>query len=450
MNEKARILVVDDEPVVRESLQSYFTEDGYVVETAADAKEALRTMQSQSWDLLLVDIRMPGMDGLELHRKAKQIDPEAVVIIMTAFASVDTAVRALKDGVYDYVTKPIDPDDLERVISKGLEQRRLVVENRQLKEKLEAVSTEKVEAVIGESREIEEMRASIRTVADTDATVLILGESGTGKELAAKAIHGASARRHMPLVVVHCAGVPDGLIESELFGHEKGAFTGAEYKRKGKFELADGGTIFFDEIGEVAPKTQVDLLRVLEEKTFSRVGSNEVIQADFRVIAATNRDLAKEVEEGRFRLDLYYRINVFSIALPPLRSRRSDIPRLADHFLLKSARAMGRRACRLSPEAIDLLTTYDWPGNVRELENVIERAVIVQKGEAIGPDDLALKPRAAVALDSDLSLEELEKRHIQAVLIRLSGNVSRAAEALGIDRVTLYSKIRKYGLKRQG
>jgi transcriptional regulator with GAF, ATPase, and Fis domain len=286
-------------------------------------------------------------------------------------------------------------------------------------------------------------------VAETNGRVLIRGESGTGKELVARAIHRSSPRSHMPLVVAHCGGLPDGLVESELFGHEKGAFTGAEYKRKGKFELADGGVIFFDEIGDITPKTQIDLLRVLEEKAFTRIGGNQVIRADFRVIAATNRDLAKEVEAGRFRLDLYYRINLFTIALPPLRERRADIPLLARHFLLKSTEAMGRPPCRFAPEALQALMSHDWPGNVRELENVIERAVIMQKGEEIRPGDLAIQSPGSVPPGSPLALSELEKAHIQAVLERFGGNITQAAQALEIDRVTLYNKIRKYGLKRQ-
>ena len=457
MGSKPRILVVDDEAVVRESLREWFAEDGYPVDIAEDAREALKKIQEASWDILLVDIKMPGMDGLELQRKVKQIAPDAVVIIITAYASVDTAVQALKEGAYDYITKPFDPDDLERLINKAAERQQLVRENEQLRGRIEAIVHEDMPEIIEESAEVQRVKEMIRTVAETDATVLITGESGTGKELVAKAIHRAGARLHMPLVPVHCAGLPEGLIESELFGHEKGAFTGAEYRRKGRFELADGGTIFFDEIGDISLKTQIDLLRVLEEKAFTRIGGNNPIHADFRVITATNQDLPRAVQQGRFRQDLYYRINVFTIDLPPLRERRSDIPILAQYFLQKSAREMGRRTNRVSQKAMQCLMAHTWPGNVRELENAIERAVVVQKGEEILPGDLPLlegteppsRPDAEAPSRSEaLSLAEQEKHHIQGVLDRMEGNVSRAAKALEIDRVTLYNKIRKYGLKR--
>ena len=451
MPTKARILVVDDEKVVRESLRGLFTEDGYQVGAAADAKDALRKIQAEPWDLLLLDIKMPGMDGLELHKRAKEIVPEIVVIMMTAYASVDTAVQALIDGAYDYVTKPFDPDDLERLIDKALEHRELMRENVQLRERIEALAREQIDEVMGESPEMKGIRDQIRTVAETDATVLIQGESGTGKELVARAVHHASARAAMPMVVAHCARLPDGLIESELFGHEKGAFTGAEYRRKGKFELADGGTIFFDEVGDINAKTQVDLLRVLEEKSFTRLGGGQTVHTDFRVIAASNRDLQKEVDEDRFRLDLFYRLNVFTISLPPLRDRISDIAILAEHFLEKLADKMGRARCHLAEGALERLRAYDWPGNVRELENVIERAVIVQKGTEILPGDLSIQAQETqVPRRGALAMAEVERQHIQMVLDRMEGNISRAAQALEIDRVTLYSKIKKYGLKRQG
>ncbi|MBT4501961.1 MAG: sigma-54-dependent Fis family transcriptional regulator [Gemmatimonadetes bacterium] len=446
---KPRILIVDDEKVVRESLYEWFTEDGYQVDTADSGRQALERLQESTCDILLVDIKMPGMDGLELQRKVQQIAPEAVIIIMTAYASVDTAVQALKAGAYDYITKPFDPDDLERIVNKAAERQQLVRENVLLKEQLVAVSEGDGE-LIGTSSGIEKVREMIQHVGDTDTTVLITGESGTGKELVARAIHRASTRRHMPLVTVNCAGLPEGLIESELFGHEKGAFTGAQYRRKGKFELADGGSIFFDEIGDISPKTQVDLLRVLEEKMITRVGGTQILPVDFRVIAATHRNLKQAVEQNLFRLDLFYRLNVFTISIPPLRERRSDIPLLARHFLTKSAREMGRPTSRISPAAMQLLSDYAWPGNVRELENAIERAVVLQREEEIQLEDLPMTPSAAplLAPAGELSLEEMERHHIQQVLDQMSGNVSKAARTLGIDRVTLYNKIRKYDLKR--
>ena len=449
MPAKPRILVVDDEQVVRESLFEWFTEDGYPVDTAASGRQALEKLQQASCDILLVDIKMPGMNGLELQRKVKEIVPRADIIIMTAYASVDTAVQALKEGAYDYITKPFDPDDLEHIVNKAAERQQLVRENLQLKEQVEATVREERE-LIGESPAIEQLHQLIQTVGPTDTTVLITGESGTGKELVARAIHRASPRCHMPLVTVNCAGLPEGLIESELFGHEKGAFTGAQYRRKGKFELADSGTIFFDEIGDISPRTQIDLLRVLEDKRITRVGGSQPMPVDFRVVAATNRDLPQAVEREHFRLDLLYRLNVFTIHIPPLRERRTDIPLLARYFLAKSAREMGRPACRFSTQAMNLLTEYDWPGNVRELENVVERAVVLQRGEEIQPGDLPLAPSSAPPSpqENELSLEAMEKRHIQSVLEKMEGNVSKAARALGIDRVTLYNKIRKYDLKR--
>ena len=445
---KPRILIVDDEKVVRESLVDWFTEDGYSVDAAASAREALEKMNNARWNILLIDIKMSGMDGLELQRRVKEIDPDATVIIITAYASVDTAVQALKEGAYDYVTKPIDPDDLERIINKAAERQELLRESLELREKIDAVAGVDADEIIGESTEIQQVRDLSLTVGRTEATVLIVGESGTGKELVARAIHRASTRRHMPLVTVNTAGLPDGLIESELFGHEKGAFTGAAYRRKGKFELADGGTIFFDEIGDINAKTQIDLLRVLEEKRFTRIGGSQSITVDFRVVAATNKDLEDLVRTGVFREDLFYRINVFSIALPPLRDRRGDIPLLSHHFLKGSARAMGRSASRFSAAAMQMLTGYDWPGNVRELKNAIERAVVLQHGEEIQSEDLPLDGPQRPAPPSSFSLAACERHHIQGVLSQMEGNITRAAKALEIDRVTLYNKIRKYDLKR--
>ena len=448
MARKTHILVVDDEKVVRESLRDWFREDGYEVDTAADGAEALRKIDEDTWDILLVDIKMPGMDGLEVQRRVKRADPAAIVIIITAYATVDTAVQALKEGAYDYITKPIDPDDLASVIGKAAERQQLVRENEELKQTLESVSGASMAEIIGESPSMKKVREMINTVAETDATVLVTGESGTGKELVARAIHRASTRRHMPLVTVNCAGLPEGLVESELFGHEKGAFTGASYRRKGKFELADGGTLFLDEIGDISPKTQIDLLRVLEEKTITRIGGGRPIPVDFRVIAATHRDLPKAVEAATFRLDLLYRLNVFTIELPSLRARPDDIALLAHYFLERMAMAMGRLACRFSPEAMAQLKEYDWPGNVRELENAIERAVVVEHGEVVQADSLPLQDPGAVEAEDPIPLSEVEKRHIQSVLDQMGGNISKAARFLEIDRVTLYNKIRKYGLRR--
>jgi DNA-binding NtrC family response regulator len=438
---KPRILVVDDEPVVRESLRDWFTNDGFPVDMAADAHEALQKLQESSWDILLTDVKMPGMDGLELQQKVKQIDPEITVIIMTAYASVDSAMQAIKEGAYDYVTKPLDPEDLEQIIYRASERRLLVRENLQLKERIEAVGGE-TDEIIGECPEIRRVRELIQKAAPTETPVLITGESGTGKDLVARTIHRASPRRHMPLVTLRCAGLPESQMESELFGHELGAFPGAEYQRKGKLELADGANAFFEEIADVGLEIQTELERVLEQKTITRVGGSGPIPVDFRVIAATNSDLAQAVERGDFRRGLYGQINVCSIALPPLRERPSDIPSLARYFLQKPAGEAGR----ISTAAMQLLTDYPWPGNVGELKNVLERAAVLRRGEEILPRDLPLEPAEAARPVSGVSLAEVEKRHIQSVLAETSGNVSKAAKALQVDESTLNEKIREYGL----
>jgi DNA-binding NtrC family response regulator len=380
-NKKEKILVVDDEKIVRESLFHWFQEEGYQVETAEDGETALRIFDKNKFDLLLVDMKMPGMSGLELLAKVKEIDKDTIVILITAFASVPTAIKALKDGAYDYVTKPVDPDELEHLVKKALEQRSLRVENEQLKGSIDEII--KPDNLIGESAQMKKIYELIHTVAQTDTTVMIRGESGTGKELVAKAIHINSKRKYFPIIPVNCGALAESILESELFGHEKGAFTGAQFKRKGKFEMADGGTIFLDEIGSVTPKMQVELLRVIESKQFSRVGGNQIIKSDFRVIIATNEPLEDLVKQGKFREDLYYRLNVFSIVIPPLRERTGDIPVLAFYFLNNFCTAMNKNIKNISPDAMEFLTKYEWPGNVRELENAIERAVVVGKGDTI-------------------------------------------------------------------
>jgi DNA-binding NtrC family response regulator len=442
------ILVVDDEASVRDALYKWFREDGYRVDVAADANEALRKLQEASWDIVLLDIRLPGIDGLELQRRIREIDPSLVIIMITAYASVESAVQALKQGAFDYVTKPIDPDDLEHLIRNAVEQKRLRAENIQLRQKIEELS--RADEIIGQTPAMKQVFELVRTVAATDSTVLIRGESGTGKELIARAIHSHSRRRYFPIITVNCGAFPETLLESELFGHERGAFTGAQYRRKGKLELADGGTLFLDEIGDIPAKMQADLLRVIETKQFTRVGGNQVIRSDFRLICATNKDLEKEMREGRFREDLYYRINVFTIYLPPLRERREDIPLLARHFMRRFAAAMNKPITEISPEAMEKLMAYDWPGNVRELENAIERAMVVGRPPVIRPEDLpfqiAQRERpTAVELES---LEDVERSHIEKILLKTDWNITRAASILKIDRVTLYNKIRKYGLRR--
>ncbi len=444
------ILIVDDELIVRDSLKAWFRDEGYGVEVASSAKEALERMARQDFDIFLVDIKMAGMDGLELQQRIRHVKPDATVIIMTAYASVETAVQALKQGAYDYITKPFDPDDLEHLVRNAVERQRLQRENEALKTSLKEVSH--FPDILGDSVPMKRVKELIETVAPTEATVLVLGESGTGKELVAKAIHAASLRRFMPLVTVNCGALPEGLLESELFGHERGAFTGAQYRRKGKFELADGGTLFLDEIGDISLKTQTDLLRVLEEKQICRVGGSRMIPVDFRVIAATNKDLSAMVADKSFREDLYYRINVFQIPLPPLRDRMEDLPMLADYFLGRAAQRVGKSVRAVSRPALELLRGHSWPGNVRELQNAIERAIVVTKGEDLQASDFSLETREdhekGQAERATMPLSEVEKRHIERTLHEQGWNISQCARLLGIDRATLYNKIKRYGLRQ--
>jgi DNA-binding NtrC family response regulator len=400
------MLVVDDEVIVRESLEGWFTEDGYDVNTADSARAALRLAAENHYDIALIDIKMPNVDGLELQSRLAEVAPDLTVIIMTAYATVETAVTALKAGAYDYIVKPFDPDELSHL-------------------------------------------ELIDAVAPTDATVLIQGESGTGKELVARAIHARSPRRYNPIVEVHCGALAEGILESELFGHEKGAFTGANYRHKGKFEQADGGTIFLDEIADISARVQVELLRIVEEKRVTRVGGKHSTPVDFRIVAASNRDLREEVKAGRFRDDLFWRLDVVPIELPPLRERTADIPRLAEHFLERFCKSMNRKGLSFAREALEALQAYHWPGNVRELQNAIERAVVLGTPPKIESGDLPhyVTDRTG-AHPSTGSLADMERAHIEAVLAQHEWNISRAARTLEVDRGTLYNKIHKYGLKK--
>ena len=440
---KISILIVDDEESVRDSLYNWFIEDGYRVECAENANRALSILESDSFDIILADIKMPGMDGLEMLRRIKLLKSDSIVIIMTAFATVDTAVQALKDGAFDYVTKPFDPDDLSHLIRNATKQISLVEENENLKKKV--VSLENVEDMIGQSESIRKVLKDIESVAQSNSSVVITGESGTGKELVARAIHSNSPRKFFPLVSVHCGALTESLLESELFGHEKGAFTGAMYNRKGRFEMADNGTIFLDEIATISTKMQIDLLRVLESKKFVRVGGNKEISSDFRVICATNRDLKSMVEKGTFREDLYYRLNVVNIFVPPLRERIEDIPLLVEYFIKKYCTSMNRPTVSIDATALKRLEEFNFPGNVRELENMIERALVVGNGKKISLKDLPLEKTILTTYVE--SLDDLEKSHILMILNKYNWNISRAAKALKVDRVTLYNKISKYGLK---
>ena len=443
MTRKISILIVDDEESVRDSLFNWFVEDGYHVECAENANKALSMLESDNYDIILADIKMPGMDGLEMLRRIKLLKCESIVIVMTAFATVDTAVRALKDGAFDYVTKPFDPDDLSHLIRNASKQITLAEENENLKNKF--VSLENMEDMIGTSEAMKKVFKDIESVAQSNSSVVITGESGTGKELVARAIHSNSPRKFFPLVSVHCGALTESLLESELFGHEKGAFTGAMYNRKGRFEMADNGTIFLDEIATISTKMQIDLLRVLETKKFTRVGGNKEIASDFRVICATNKDLKGMVEKGLFREDLFYRLNVVNIYIPPLRERIEDIPVLVDYFIKKYCTSMNRSPVTIDSSALKRLEEFNFPGNVRELENMIERAIVVGNGKKISLKDLPLQN--TIISNSIESLDDLEKVHIHQILNKYSWNISRAAKALKVDRVTLYNKISKYGLK---
>jgi DNA-binding NtrC family response regulator len=445
MARKISILIVDDEESVRDSLYNWFIEDGYRVACAGDAKKALSILESDPYDIILADIKMLGMDGLEMLRRIKSIRKESIVIMMTAFATVDTAVQALKDGAYDYVTKPFDPDDLSHLIRNASKQISLAEENELLREKV--VSLENVENLVGSSDAMRRVLKEIESVAQSNASVIITGESGTGKELVARAIHANSPRRFFPLVSVHCGALTESLLESELFGHEKGAFTGAVFNRKGRFEMADSGTIFLDEIATISPKMQVELLRVLETKSFVRVGGNKEITSDFRVICATNRDLKSMVEKGLFREDLYYRLNVVNIHVPPLRERIEDIPQLVDYFIGKYCATMNKPLITLESGVLKRLEEFSFPGNIRELENMIERAIVVGNGRKITLKDLPLG-KETISTNVE-SLEDLEKNHISHILTKYSWNISAAAKALKVDRVTLYNKIKKYDLSQR-
>ncbi len=443
--ERPPVLVVDDEFSVRDSLSRWLGKDGFDAVPAEDAKAALALARQRRFDAAALDIRMPGMDGLALQRALREIDPDMQILIMTAHASVESAVQALKHGAFDYITKPVDPAELSHLLHWAVEKRRLAHENVSLRRTIDEIVCS--DAIVGQSDAIRKVLELIRQVAPTDSTVLITGESGTGKELIARAIHTNSPRRYRPIIPVNCGAIPESLLESELFGHEKGAFTNATQRHRGKFEMADGGTLFLDEIGCIPERMQVQLLRVLEDKCFTRVGGQEMVRVDFRIICATNEPLHKAVRDGRFREDLFYRINVFGIEAPPLRDRREDIPLLAGHFLERFARQMDRRITGISPEAMRRLRDHAWPGNVRELCNAIERAMVVGKPPEIRPEDLpvAAAPPAPAA---DESLEQVERRHIQGVLDRTDWNISQAAHVLRVDRVTVYNKIKRFGMMR--
>jgi DNA-binding NtrC family response regulator len=444
MRKKFRILVVDDELSIRVSLGDLLKRDGYQVEVAESAESALEMLKTQSFDLLVVDIKMPGMDGLEMLERVKEDDPDTTVVMMTAYGSIDSAVHAMQLGAIDYVAKPFDPLKIGTLVKQIYKNELMQREHKLLKHQVEVCGS--YGPMIGQSPAMLKLFELIEDVSSTDSVVLISGESGTGKEVLARTIHEKSAQSNGLFVGVNFGAFTESLLESELFGYEKGAFTGATTSKKGLLEIASGGTFFLDEIGNASPKMQIDLLRVLQERKFRRVGGLRDEEVDFRVLAATNRDLEKAIEEGSFRQDLYYRLNVVQIHIPPLRERREDIPALAKHFLEVLRVRLNKKTSLISPEAMQCLVNYDWPGNVRELENAIERALVVGKRKRIMPEDLPIVVQEPDEGPADESLDSWEKEYIAGKLDQYEWNITRTAQALKIDRGTLYAKIEKYGL----
>jgi len=456
MTEKGTVLVIDDEEVMREILESLLSSEGYRVKLAATGEDGIAIASSEPIDLAIVDVMLPDQSGIDVLDELKRVDSELVAIMITAFASVETAIEAMKRGAFDYVTKPFKNDEVRVIVANGMRQRRLVDENRTLKAALS--DRQRFDVLVGKSPRMQEVYALIRQVAPSKSTVLITGESGTGKELVAKAIHNHSNRKTKPFVTVNSGSLPPDLLESNLFGHVKGAFTGAVSPKKGLFEIADGGSIFLDEIGTIPVETQAKLLRVIQEKEFMRLGGIDNIRVDVRIIAATNSDLRLLVEEGNFREDLYYRLNVINVFLPPLRQRREDVSLLAQHFLKKYGAENGRAELRLSPEAIQSLLEYDWPGNVRELENVIERSVVLASGPLIGrgliPDHVSSGPEfrlpRIVVPEDGISFRDVitgfEKRLIESSLETSGGVQKRAAHLLGLKPTTLNEMIKRYNI----
>jgi two-component system response regulator HydG len=443
---KGKILIVEVEAALRDSLGKWFSSEGYQARSVASAGEALECIANNEYDVVLLDIKLQGIDGMELQFRLMDADPELTVIIMTAYASMETAVRALKQGAYDYIAKPIDPEELSHLLANALDHRRARREVVRLRENLREVlpSTE----LIGKAPAMKKVRELIEMAAATESTLLITGEIGTGKEVVARAAHATGARQNLPIATVHCGSLTDSMLESELFGYEKGAVAGAHCRKKGKFEEADGGTVFLDEISDISRKIQTDLLRVLETNEIVRVGGNRPVKVDFRCMAATYKDLYGLAKSGAFRPDLYYRLHVLCIDLPPLRDRREDIPLLAAHFLNKFCMMTSRTAPRISAEALRVLMHHEWPGNVRELENAVERALVVCHGAEINPADFSF-PLHAGGTPAARTLDDLERMHIERVLRETDHNLSRSARILGIDRTTLYNKLKRYDLKKR-
>lgn len=450
ITEKAKILIIDDEEAIRDAMSQVLLREGYEVKEAQEGKEGLEIFQKDTFHLVFLDLKLPGIRGMDVLSRIKEVSPETPVIIITGYSSIESAVEAMKRGALDYMPKPFTPEELRVVTRKALENRRILYENMYLRQELEAKI--EFELVIGKSEAMQKVLDVVRRVSPTETTVLITGESGTGKELIAREIHRHSGRRNAPFVVVDCGALVETLFESELFGHVKGSFTGAHETKHGRFEVADGGTIFLDEVSNIGPNIQAKLLRVIQEREITRIGSNRPIKIDVRILAATNENLAELVRTGKFREDLFYRLNVVPLHLPPLRERKEDIPLLVEHFLQKYNRRAKKAIKAITPQAMKALLDYDWPGNIRELENAIERAVVLARGDTISLEDLithGISGRVASEpgwMSPRRTLAEVEKEYITAVLRDQRGNRSAAAQILGIDRKTLWAKVKKYGI----
>ncbi|MGB7623212.1 MAG: sigma-54 dependent transcriptional regulator [Terriglobia bacterium] len=446
------IIVVDDEEVMRESLAAWLREDGYDVDTAASGREAIEKARQKDYAIYFVDLKMPGgIDGIETMMELRKIHPEASIIIITAYATVDTAITAMKEGAQEYIVKPCNPEEISLLVNRIIKVKNLQRENTILRKKL--TKQYRFHDIISKNPKMLAMFQLIQEIASLRSTVLIQGESGTGKELIARAIHFSGDRADQPFIGVSCAALAETLLESELFGHEKGSFTGAVSQKKGKFEMADGGTIFLDEIGDISPKLQMDLLRVLQERCFYRVGGSEEIKVDVRVIAATNVALQQAVLDAKFRDDLFYRLNVINIQIPPLRERREDIPLLARSFVERLAHELGKDVGDISEGSLKLLLDHNWPGNVRELENAVERAIVTCRGRVLTEEDFTFLTqnggeKRGWSIPANVTLQELEKEVIVATIQRTHGNIKEAAAALGIDRSTLYERIKKFEIQR--
>jgi DNA-binding NtrC family response regulator len=447
-----QILVVDDEEVMCESLAAWLREDGYLVDTAASGREAVDKARERDYAIYFVDLKMPGgMDGIETMMQIRRLHPEASIIIITAYATVDTAITAIKEGAQEYIVKPCNPEEISLLVSRIIKVKNLQRENTILRKKLSRQYS--VHDVISKNPKMHDILRLAHEISSLRSTVLIQGESGTGKEMVARAIHNSGDRACKAFVAVSCAALAETLLESELFGHERGAFTGANQQKQGKFEMADGGTIFLDEIGDISAKLQVDLLRVLQERCFYRVGGSEEVRVDVRVIAATHVNLQQAVADGKFRDDLFYRLNVIEIRIPPLRERREDIPLLARHFMERLSHELGKEIGDISEGALKVLMDYNWPGNVRELENAVERAMVTCRIQSLTDEDFSFLAQNGgttkrLAIPAGMTLAEMEKLLIVETLQRTSGNIKESAAVLGIDRSTMYEKIKKYEIPR--